>query len=379
MKIAAIRTHLLDYKLPTAFESASMRFDRRQHCLVEIICEDGTVGWGECLGPAGPNAAVVKAYAKWLIGRDPLETEKIWAELYNVLRDQGQRGLTVTALSGIDIALWDIKGKRFGVPISVLLGGRIRESVQAYATGSFRRDGVDRVSDIAAETARYAKEGFHAVKIKIGFDVAEDLKVIEAVRDAIGPDRGLMIDANHGYDALEAIELGNKAAKFNIGWFEEPVVPEQLSAYRHVRDKQPIPVAGGETWHGRYGFKEPLETRAIDIAQPDICGTGGFTEMRRVADLASLHGIRLVPHVWGTAVQIAASLQFMAALLPNPQRPGALAPILEFDRTENPFRQAVVMEPLEHVNGVVAIPDGPGLGIEINREALAKFALREDA
>jgi D-galactarolactone cycloisomerase len=379
MKIEAVRTHLLDYKLPVAFESASMRFDRRQHCLVEITCDDGTIGWGECLGPASANAAVVRTYAKWLIGRDPLETEKIWAELYNVLRDQGQRGLTVTALSGIDIALWDIKGKRFGVPISVLLGGRVRDSVRAYATGSFRRDGVDRVSDIAKETGRYAKEGFHAVKIKIGFDVAEDLKVIEAVRASIGPDCGLMIDANHGYDALEAIELGNKAAKFNIGWFEEPVVPEQLGAYRAVRERQPIPVAGGETWHGRYGFKEPLETRAIDIAQPDICGTGGFTEMRRVADMASLHGVRLVPHVWGTAVQIAASLQFMAALLPNPQRPGALAPVLEFDRTENPFRQAVVTEPIEHVGGIVTIPDGPGLGIEINRSALQTYALKDEA
>lgn len=377
MKIEAVHTHILDYRLPVAFESASMRFDRRQHCLVEIVCDDGTIGWGECLGPAGPNAAVVAAYAKWLIGRDPLANEVLWIELYNALRDQGQRGLALTALSGIDIALWDIKGKHFGAPISVLLGGRMRESVRAYATGSFRRDGVDRVSDIAAETARYVKEGFHAVKIKIGFGVEEDLKVIEAVRDAIGPDHGLMIDANHGYDVLEAVELGNRAARCRIGWFEEPVLPEQLSAYRAVREKQPIPVAGGETWHGRYGFKEPLETRAVDIAQPDICGTGGFTEMKRVADLAALHGIRLVPHVWGTAVQIAASLQFMATLLPNPPRPGAIEPILEFDRTENPFRQAVVQAPLEHVDGVVSIPDAPGLGIEIDRAALAKYALKD--
>jgi D-galactarolactone cycloisomerase len=145
-----------------------------------------------------------------------------------------------------------------------------------------------------------------------------------------------------------------------------------------VRARQPIPVAGGETWHGRYGMKEPLETRVVDIIQPDICGTGGFTEMRRIADMASLHGVRLVPHVWGTAVQIAASLQFMSAQLPNPVRPQPLDPILEFDRTENPFRQAVVTKPLEHVDGVVAIPDGPGLGIEIDRAALAQYALKED-
>ncbi|MCL5778090.1 mandelate racemase/muconate lactonizing enzyme family protein [Limibaculum sp. FT325] len=376
MKIEAVRTHLLDHALDTAFESASMRFTRRQHVLVEITCDDGTTGWGECLGPARPNAAVVAAYAERLIGRDPLETEILWQELYNLLRDQGQRGLAVTALSGIDVALWDIKGRHFGVPVSVLLGGRVRERVRAYATGSFRRDGVDRVSDNAAECAAHVAAGFHAVKIKIGFGVAADLAVIRAVREAIGPQARLMIDANHGYDVREAITLGRAAAELDIDWFEEPVLPEQLDAYRAVRAGQPIPVAGGETWHGRFGFREPLETRAIDIAQPDLCGTGGFTEMRRIADMAALHGVRLVPHVWGTGVQIAASLQFMAALLPDPPRRDPIAPILEFDRTPNPFRQAILKAPIEHDRGWVAIPDGPGLGIEIDRDALAEYAPR---
>lgn len=377
MKIAEVHTHVLDHKLERAFESASARFDRRQHCLVEIVCDDGTIGWGECLGPALPNAAVVKAYARALVGRDPLETEKIWLELYNFLRDQGQRGLTVTALSGIDIALWDIKGKRFGVPISVLLGGRFRETVRAYATGSFRIEGTDRVNAIAAELAGYAQDGFHAVKIKLGFNVEEDLKVVAAAREAIGPDLRLMIDANHGYDVLEAVELGKRAARFGIDWFEEPVVPEQLDAYRAVRAGQPIPVAGGETWHGRFAMLEPIASRCVDVIQPDICGTGGFSEMRRVADLAALHGVRLVPHVWGTAVQIAASLQFIATMAPNPPRPEPIEPIFEFDRTENPFRQAVVKTPLEHERGVMRIPSGPGLGIEIERAALEQFALKD--
>jgi D-galactarolactone cycloisomerase len=377
MKISAVRTHLLDYKMPTPFESASMRFDRRSHILVEIVCDDGTTGWGECLGPARPNAAVVEAYASRLIGADPLETEKIWATLYNALRDQGQRGLTITALSGIDIALWDIKGKHFGVPVSTLLGGRFRENVRAYATGSFKRDGVDRVEDNAAETKRHAEAGFHAVKIKIGFNVEEDLRVIRAVRDAIGSDVRLMIDANHGYDAMEAVELGRRAAEYGIDWYEEPVVPEQLGAYRQVRANQPIPVAGGETWHTRWGMREPIETRAVDIVQPDLAGVGGFTEAKRVADLAALHGIRVVPHVWGTAVHIAAALQFMAAMIPSPVRVNPIEPILEFDRTENPFRQAIVKTPIEHVGGVVAIPDGPGLGIEINRDALAEFRMKD--
>lgn len=377
MRIDAVRTHILDHPLDTPFESASMRFERRTHLLVEIVCGDGPTGWGECLGPARANAAVVETYAQMLVGMDPLETEKIWVRLYNALRDQGQRGLAVTALSGIDIALWDIKGRHFGVPVSTLLGGRFRESVRAYATGSFRRDGVDRVEDNAREVAGHAADGFHAAKIKIGFGVEEDLRVIRAVREAVGPEMRLMIDANHGYDALEAVRLGRAAADCGIDWFEEPVIPEQLGAYRAVREGQPIPVAGGETWHARWGMKEPVETRCVDILQPDLAGCGGFTEARRIADMAALHGVRVVPHVWGTAVQIAAALQFVAAMVPDPPRVDPIEPILEFDRTPNPFRQAVAKAPIEHERGVVRIPDRPGLGIEIDRDALREFAPKE--
>ncbi|MEK1861622.1 MAG: mandelate racemase/muconate lactonizing enzyme family protein [Rhizobium leguminosarum] len=377
MKIVAVRTHLLEHRLAVPFESASMRFDRRAHVLVEIECDDGTIGWGECLGPARPNAAVVAAYTPWLIGQDPRQTEKLWAILYNALRDQGQRGLAVTALSGIDIALWDIKGKHYRASVSMLLGGRWRESVRAYATGSFKRDGVDRVSDNALEMAERRAQGFHACKIKIGFGIEEDLRVIRAVREAIGDEMRLMIDANHGYTVTEAIRLGKAAADYDIDWFEEPVVPEQLSAYRAVRAGQPIPVAGGETWHGRYGMWPAIESRAVDILQPDLCGCGGFPEMAKITSLATLHGVRIVPHVWGTGVHIAAALQFMAAMTPDPVRVNPIEPILEFDRTENPFRQAVLKAPIEAVDGVVAIPDAPGLGIEIDRDALARFKMPE--
>lgn len=377
MRIAALRTHLLEHRLEVPFESASMRFDRRAHVLVEVVCDDGTVGWGECLGPARPNAAVVAAYAPWLIGQDPRATERLWAVLYNALRDQGQRGLAITALSGIDMALWDIKGKALGVSVATLLGGRWREHVRAYATGSFRRDGVDRVADNAAEMAARRDEGFHACKIKIGFDVAEDLRVIRAVRDAIGPGMRLMIDANHGYTLAEATRLGRAAAEYDIDWFEEPVVPEQIGAYAALRAAQPIPIAGGETWHTRWGMWPAIEARAVDILQPDIAGCGGLSEAVKIATLASLHGIRIVPHVWGTGVHIAAALQFMAAQVPDPVRTNPVEPIMEFDRTPNPFRQAVLATPIEARDGIVAIPDGPGLGIEINRDALAQYRMRD--
>lgn len=373
MKITAVKTHVLEHQLDRPFESASARFAKRTHLLVEVTTDDGVTGWGECLGPARMNAVIVEQMAEMLIGRDPLETEKRWIELYHAFRDQGQRGLTLTALSGIDIALWDIKGKALGVSISTLLGGRFVSEVTAYATGGFRRPGTDRVHDLATELAGYKAEGFPAAKIKIGFEVSEDIEVISACRDAIGPDMRLMIDANHGFDPTEAIQLGQLAAPYDIDWLEEPVLPELLDAYLEVRGNQPIPVAGGETWHGRWGMKDPIEQRCVDILQPDICGTGGFTEGRRIADMCTLHGVRLVPHVWGTGVQLAASLQYIAALPPTPPRPEPLRPMLEFDRTEMPFRQTVLTQPLEHASGIVKVPDGPGLGIEINRDTLEQY------
>jgi D-galactarolactone cycloisomerase len=374
--VAGVQTHILDHKLKTAFESASMSFNRRQHLLVEIECECGTVGWGECLGPAQINAAIVDQMKNRLIGKNPLDTEMVWLDLYHTYRDQGQRGATVTAISGIDVALWDIKGKLLSQPISVLLGGRFRESVPAYATGAFRREGVDRISAVVAEVLRYKNEGFHGIKLKIGFNAGEDLELIKQVRDSVGPDMRIMIDANHGYDATEAIAVGRAANSYNIDWFEEPVLPELLNSYNEVRSKQPIPVAGGETWHARWAMKAAIEAHAVDIIQPDVCGVGGFSEFKRVVDYAQMNGVRVVPHVWGTGVQIAASLQAIAAIPFAPCRREPLEPIFEFDRTENPFRQAILKKHLEHQRGTMKIPDLPGLGIEICRESLERFQYR---
>jgi D-galactarolactone cycloisomerase len=373
MKIEAVRTHVLRHKLDRQFQSAFSTFTDRWACLVEIECDDGTVGWGECLGPSTANAAVVEAMAPLLRGRDPLEIEPIWLELYNQFRDQGQRGLTITALSGIDIALWDIAGKHFGVPVHVLLGGAFRKRIPAYATGGFRPVGRDRRGALQEECAGYISEGFKATKIKIGFGVEEDLEVIAAVRAAIGPEARLMIDANHGYDAVEAIELGRRAAEYGIDWFEEPVTPELLDAYCDIRARQPLPLAAGETWHGRWAFAEAISRRAVDILQPDVCGCGGFTEMKKIISMAEVAGLRLVPHVWGTAVVLAASLHVHAVLPPSPPRHARYQPHLEFDRTHNPYRQAIITRPIEHEAGMVAVPEGPGLGIEIDRAAIEKY------
>ncbi len=205
MRIAAVNAHVLEAKLSEPFAWSFNRTDVRASCLVEIVAEDGTTGWGECFGPARLNAAVVKAFSRLLIGEDALATERIWQSIYNGFRDQGQKGLAVTALSGVDIALWDLKGKRFGAPVHVLMGGALRTQVNAYATGTYRKDNGNPLDYIIEEVKSYVREGFSAVKLKIGFDVADDIALIRAVREAIGPRTGLMLDANHGYDAIDAI------------------------------------------------------------------------------------------------------------------------------------------------------------------------------
>lgn len=369
-KIVDVCVYLLEHALDEPFQSAFSQFDVRGACLVEVKSDDGLSGWGECLGPHRINGAVVAAMKPRVVGKDPSRIDAIWLDLYNQFRDQGQRGVTLTALSGLDIALWDLAGKRLGAPVHELMGGAFRNRVRAYATGGFRRLSGDRPAYIAEETRRYVEQGFHAVKIKIGYDVDEDLQTIAAVREAIGPGTALMIDANHGYDRIEAIHLAKAAVDYGVDWFEEPVVPEDLEGYREVRAGQPLPVAGGETWHARWAFREALERGCLDIAQPDVCGVGGLSEARRVADLATAFHVRVVPHVWGTGVALAAALQYLAILPPTPQRHESRDPILEFDRTHNPYRQAVLAEPIEHEGGVVAVPTGPGLGIEINRDAL---------
>ncbi len=373
MKIATVRSHVLEAPLSEPFGWSFSSTSVRASCVVEIVSEDGLTGWGECYGPARINAAIVTALAPRLAGRDPRATDVIWMDLYNHFRDYGQKGVVISAISGIDIALWDLKGRHYGAPVHLLLGGANRTAVDAYATGTYRRGTGDPLDYIVEEVKGYAREGFKAVKLKIGFGVAEDVRLIKAVRNALGPDVGLMLDANHGYDALEAIALGRAVADLDIGWFEEPVVPDDLDSYVEVRKGQPIPVAGGECEFTRWGFREVFNRRAIDIVQPDTCAAGGLSECKKIADMAAAFGVRYVPHVWGTGIGLAASLHLLAALPHVPPRLTPREPMLEFDRSEHPFRQSIMTRPIEHENGRVSIPTGPGLGIEIDRATLDRY------
>ncbi len=373
MRIAEVKTHVLEAPLSQPFSWSFQGTKVRATCIVEIVTDDGIVGWGECFGPARLNAAVIAAFRPHLIGADAGATEAIWQTLYNQFRDQGQKGITITALSGVDIALWDIRGKQAGLPVHRLMGGPLRTRVQAYATGTYRLDDGDPFEYVVEEVRSYVDDGLPGVKLKIGRDVDEDVELTRAVRAAIGPDRMLMLDANHGYDAIDAIALGRRVADQDVMWFEEPVAPEDRASYREVRRGQPIPVAGGECEFTRWGMMDIMTTRAMDILQPDTCAAGGLSECKKIADMATIFGLRYVPHVWGTGIGIAAALQLLAVIPHTPPRITPREPLLEFDRSEHPFRQAVLEQPIEHQGGWVAIPDGPGLGIEVDRAALARF------
>ncbi len=194
------------------------------------------------------------------------------------------------------------------------------------------------------------------------------------VRRAIGPGIRIMVDANHAYDALGAIRLGRLIEPYDIAWFEEPVPPEDLAGYREVKAALSIPIAGGEAEFTRWGFRPLITERLVDILQPDIAAAGGISETKKIADMANAFGVRVNPHVWGTAVALAASLQLIACLPHNPPGLHPIEPLLEFDQSEHPIRMAVVTEPIVQQDGWVVIPDGLGLGIEIDRAALAKFA-----
>ena len=375
MNIRDIKTYRLEVALTEPFAYSQAWYERRGAMLVEIIGEDGSSGWGEAFGPPGLTAPIVDYYRPVLIGADAFATELHWQNLYNRLRDHGQKGLAIEALSAVDIALWDLKGRHLGLPVHRLIGGPMRGRVQAYATGFYRKRTGDAVSYLLDEARRHADAGFSAIKLKLGFGIDEDIRLCRAIRRAVGETITIMVDANHAYDAIAAIRLGRQIEELDIAWFEEPVPPEDLDGYSEVKAALRIPIAGGEAEFTRWGFRRIIIDRAIDILQPDVCAAGGISECKKIADMANAFGLRVNPHVWGTGVALAASLQLIATLPDNPPGLHPIPPLLEFDQSEHPIRMAVLKQPIEQKNGWVEIPAGPGLGVEIDRGAIDKFRI----
>jgi D-galactarolactone cycloisomerase len=363
---------------PFAFSQGWVR--QRSATLVEVMTDEGVSGWGEAfaqgLEPPEIAATVIdRALRPLVVGGDPLDTEVLWHRMYHMTRDYGRKGSVIAAISAVDVALWDIAGKIHGLPIHKLLGGAFRTRVQPYATGFYRISGQGESQRLAEEALRHHDAGFTLMKVKLGYGVDDDIAVMRAIGRAIeGRSITLMVDTNHAYGRADALRLGRALDEHRLRWYEEPVVPEDLRGYAEMREKLTMPIAGGENEHTLYGFRELFAAGAVDVAQPDLGSCGGITAARHIVALAQAHGVQVNPHVWGSAIAQAASLQMLAALPVAHHSLFAPEPVLEYDRSSHPFREQLVAEPIRMTDGWVDIPSRPGLGVEVDRSVLERFA-----
>lgn len=379
MKITQVDIFVVKAPLDTPFAFSQGWVHQRAATLVRITTESGLQGWGEAFTqglepPEIAAAAVGSALVPLVLGQDALSPAVLWTSMYNRTRDFGRKGSVMSAISAIDIALWDIVGKHYSAPVSALLGGAYRTSVQPYATGFYRLKGQGETARLTEEALRHRDSGFQAMKIKLGFGVRDDLKVMHSIQEALNdPEIELMIDTNHAYGRSDAIRLGRGLSDFSLRWYEEPVVPEDIQGYVAVRAALDMPIAGGENEHSLYGYNALFRADALDVAQPDIGSCGGFTAVRDVLTMAQANGVMLNPHVWGTAIAQAASLQFIATIPVANHSLNAIEPVLEYDLSSHPFRQDLIAQPWQMENGRVAIPDRPGLGIEVNMDTIEQY------
>ena len=373
LTIARVEAVGVEAPLEEPFGYAQAWVETRTATLVRIEASDGTVGWGECWGPvAGTREVVEEVLGPHVLGQDPREVERLYDRLYDVGRATYQTVVPLPAISGIDLALWDLAGKLRDEPASTLLGGRRREAVRPYATGHYfpKTDDVERVYEKVVAEAEANADALGAVKLKtglslLGYGPDEDVELVHRVREAVGPDVTVMVDANYAYDRTDARRVGRALEAEDVHWFEEPVAPEDVEGYARLSRALEVPVAGGEC-HTPAEFDRLFEAGGLDVAQPDVCIVGGLTPARRIARRAYDNGVPLVPHVWGTPVALAASLQLIATLPTEPW--------LEFDRSPNPLREELAVGSFSpNDDGMVVIPDEPGLGVELDEDAIERY------
>jgi len=378
MRISNVRVLLLSAAIPPERRwTSDFGTNTKQDVAIVVVETDGGLtGYGEAKGtPVVMKVLVEDVVGPQLLGEDPTRVEFLWEKMYSASRlglalqhgrpyhRAGSRGETIHAISGVDVALWDIFGKSLGVPIYRLLGGGVRHRLPAYASGGWAppEGTVDEVLD-------YRAKGFRGVKIRVGgLDEPRfperSLERLRLARQALGPDVRLMMDAHGALTVDRAVRLGQAAAELDLAWFEEPVLADDdLPGLVEVRRRVPMPVSTGESETTRFAFRDIVDHRAADILQPDVAVVGDLTEARRVAALAHAHGLPVAPHVWGSALLWAASLQ-LAAATPN-------CVVFEFCQAYYPLlydllTTSVAVDP----DGFVSVPDGPGLGVELQPEA----------
>ena len=390
MKITSIKSHVLRYELKDELGYSQQYYKHRTAHLVEIETDEGITGWGECFGPGNialANKFIVEKVIQPLIkGENPTNKEYIWHKVYNSLRDSGQKGMPIQALSGIDIALWDILSKKANLPLYQLLGGKCNNQIPVYGYGMMlQKKPVEQLIELFQKEAKEIKEkNFKAMKMKIGIGPKDDLKLVKAVREVIGDDYKLMVDANHAYNLSDALHVGKGLDEMNIYWFEEPVAPEDYEGYKELKKKLNTNIAGGEAEFTKYGWNQLIKNRCVDIAQPEVCGLGGITEYLKVSALAQSNFIPIINHVWGSALSIAVNLHLLTSM---PDMPGGLfpsKPMLEFDTTsKNKFitelaeEKFSILDQVKNNNGFAKPLEGIGIGINPSKDFIKKYEVSD--
>lgn len=331
---------------------------KMETCLVKITTDSGHVGWGEALAPVVPQVIaelITQLFAPLLTGQSPFASQVLNARMYDAMRDRGHiTGYHIDALAAVDIALWDLKGQILNQPVFQLLGGAFREQIPCYVSGLPEPDLPAR----CALALRWQQKGFNAIKLALGYGVQQDIENVRAIRDALGPQASLFLDAHWNYSVAQAAELANALHPLGVGFLEAPLLPEDIAGHRELRAKSPLPIALGETERTRYQFRPFIEQRAMDIVQPDV-GRTGITELMHIASLAQTWNLQVAPHLSvGLGPCIAASIH-VAAALPN-------LFMLEYQPPVFELANQLLDTPLVCEAGHYALPQGAGLGIAIN-------------
>ena len=368
MKITDVTTTVMFYPHTRPIQDATMPTPRqdlggRSQLFVHIHTDEGIEGLGVSYAAPGAREVIEPGFKSLLVGQDPFDIERLWNDMFWHVRGYGRKGVAFVALSAVDIGLWDLKAKALGLPLYKLLGP-YTDSVPIYGSGGWTNFTTD---ELVAEMVGYVEQGIKRVKMKVGKDFgrseSEDIERLAAVRKAVGDDVAIYVDANNGYYAKQAIYMAREFERFQVGWFEEPVLADDIRGLAEIRRAIDIPVATGEHEYTKYGFRELIAGGGADIVQPDVGRVGGVTEWMKVAHIAHAFNLPVAPH----AVQLV-HLHTTCAT-PNLKVVEYMNTALECDRvwyTEFPQQRDGMWSPF---------PDRPGLGLELDPHAVEKWAV----
>lgn len=341
--------------------------------IVKVHTDEGIVGIGEAhtspyvaktVIDAPSSHVAARGLKEIIIGEDPTDIERLWRKMYTESIVFGRRGIAVHAISAIDMALYDILGKLLDRPVYKLIGGAFRDRIKVYASTLMPGD----IDGAVEETRKWVNQGFKAVKVgwgDLGKDPKKDFRYVKAIRDAVGPDIDLMVDIGTGMERQQALMLAHMLQELDVFFLEEPLSPDDIDGYAWLCRNSPIRIATGEKESTFWGFRELMDRGGLHVVQPDVARAGGITECRKIAAYADKSNILCIPHCWSTDILVSATLHLIAA---TPH-----VPYFEFCVAPTPLRQFTAKDPIRAVDGYVAIPRKPGLGIELDEETILKY------